>query len=261
MVNFQDKNVLFSIWIKNPPSENIKDCVKSWIDVGYIVVLFIEKHLLLEFKSHDNLILLDIDEFDIAPNYLKEFPQIYSDYFRYNFLKVFGGTYIDSDIFLLKRIPDDDIIINTEYTNQSGAFKSKDIMRPTNNLMRFPKNDELISSLVDLINSKEIKSNNKNNTVLLVPYIQLLKKKYIDYQQYYLHPKLLSPYSFSTIKHLGLNDGVESKFDVPVAKIEEVIKNSCGIHLYNNLHSSRKDLTKIILDMKNQFPYNHLDMS
>jgi len=260
MVNFEDKNVLFSIWIKNKPSENIKDCVNSWLDVGYIVILFVENHLILEFNSKDNLILLDIDEFDIAPNYLKEFPQIYSDYFRYNFLKVFGGTYIDSDIFLLKRIPDDDIIINTEYTNQSGAFKSKDIMRPTNNLMRFPKNDELISSLVDLINSKEIKSNNKNNNVLLVPYIQLLKKN-TDYQQYYLHPKFLSPYSFSTIKHLGLNDGVESKFDVPVAKIEDVIKNSWGIHLYNNLHSSRKDLTKIILGKKTQIPYNPTDMS
>ena len=245
MVNFQDKNVLFSIWIKNTPSKNIRDCVKSWLDVGYIVVLFTEKHLLLEFNSHDNLILLDIEEHNLAPNYLKQFPQIYSDYFRYNFLKTFGGTYIDSDIFLLKRLPNDDILINTEYTNQSGAFKSNDIMRPTNNLMRFPKNDELISSLVDLINSKEIKSNNKNNTVLLVPYIQLLKKN-TDYQQFYLHPKFLSPYSFSTIKHLGLNDGVVSKFDVPVAKIEDVVENSIGIHLYNNLHYSRKDLTKII---------------
>lgn len=246
MVNFQDKNVLFSIWIKNPPSENIIDCIQSWLDVGYIVFLFTEQNLQLSFKSHENLYLLDIDEFDIAPQYLKEFPQIYSDYFRYNFLKVFGGTYIDSDIFLLKRLPDDDILINTEYTNQSGAFKSNDIMRPTNNLMRFPKNDPLMNALVKLINSKEIKSNNKNNTVLLIPYIQLLKKKYIDYKQYYLQPEVLSPYSFSTIKHLGLNDGVVSKFNVPVANISDVVKNSIGIHLYNNLHSSRNDLTKII---------------
>jgi len=252
MVNFPDKNVLFSVWIKNKPNENIIDCIQSWLDVGYIVLLFTENNLQLSFKSHENLYFLDIDEYNIAPNYLKEFPQIYSDYFRYNFLKVFGGTYIDSDIFLLKRLPDNDIIINTEYTNQSGAFKSNDIMRATNNLMRFPKNDELISSLVKLINSKEIKSNNKNNTVLLVPYIQLLKKKYTNYQQYYLHPKLLSPYSFSTIKHLGLNDGITHKFNVPVANIRDVVDNSIGIHLYNNLHSSRKDLTKIICSYINK---------
>ena len=242
-----DNNKLFSIWIKNIPHLNILDCIESWLNLNYIVTLFIDENLRKYFPIHENLELVDIESTNYSPEYLKEFPQIFSDYFRYNYIFQNGGTYIDSDIFLLRELPSQPSIINTEYTNQSGALKSEALYRPTNNLIRFKSGESFLQDLLEVIlkNKKIIQPNNKNNTILLKPFIKLLKTKYTEYCLFYLQPNLLSPYSFSTIKHLGKNDGVVSKYGVQVPDIRDIVQNSIGIHLYNNINSEY-NLTTII---------------
>ena len=71
-------------------------------------------------------------------------------------------------MFLLRRLPDKEVMIASEYTNQSGAYKSSRLSNPNFNVLRVPKNSSLATeSLQKIMKSKYFKephlmNSNKN---------------------------------------------------------------------------------------------------
>ena len=59
---------------------------------------------------------------------------------------------------LLKKLPDDNIIISSEHTFQSGAFKSIDTKICNIGVLRMPKGSEILKKIIDKINDKGIEN-------------------------------------------------------------------------------------------------------
>jgi len=118
MVNIME---VFSLWI-GITTEICRICIKSWIKLGYEPVIYVDLNNYDSFFDSIDVELKDYrDILDISTTNVCQF----SDYFRFLRLYMHGGIWLDCDMFLLKELPDIDIIISSERTAQKGAYKNK----------------------------------------------------------------------------------------------------------------------------------------
>ena len=136
---------LHYLWIQGVLPELQRLCIKSYIKLGYKINFwtFTPKQIGIE---HKNITFMDASTI-LENNYSHHYH--YADLFRYKLLYEFGGTWIDADMFLLRKIPNTKIIISSEYCNKSGVFK-KDHTNKTPNigLLRIPKGDKMLEQSI-----------------------------------------------------------------------------------------------------------------
>ncbi|MGU9047069.1 glycosyltransferase family 32 protein [Clostridium perfringens] len=130
---------------RNPKTELIKKCIESW------------KKYLPEYK----IIEWNEDNYDIYKNqYIKDAYSckkwaFVSDYVRFDVLNQYGGVYFDTDVELLKPIPE-------EYLQHNAftGFESSGLISP-GLIMASECRSELLKELLGMYNSFEFLKNDK----------------------------------------------------------------------------------------------------
>ena len=93
-------NILTCLWIEGDLPELQLTCLKSWLNHGYKVNLHSYTPEQITFK-HDNVNIIkeENDRFGSQHGNLPE-----SDFWRFNYLYNNGGTWIDFDMFYVKKV-------------------------------------------------------------------------------------------------------------------------------------------------------------
>tara|TARA_R110001606_G_scaffold59566_1_gene141373 strand:- start:4932 stop:5738 length:807 start_codon:yes stop_codon:yes gene_type:complete len=229
-----DKNQIFTLWI-GKPNKLLDLCVHSWVALKYKVNLYCDfdnREALKEafadcmdsvFFHHHSIVPLETDVKSV---------QAQSDIWRFCFLYKFGGTWLDGDMFLFKRLPEDDIIISSEHTPQKGAYKTKGrTMVPNIGVLRLPKDSELMRITLD----QKISWTSKSRVNKFMLKYQKLLRKNEDYMKFVAEPNVYCPVSWANSKQLYYLDEIPSgKYGIDQMSINDIINNSIGVHLWNN---------------------------
>ena len=246
MIKF-NKNELFSLWIVNEPTIINFKCWDSWIKLGYHVNLYVDKPQNIPQKYHSqmNIKLVNtvFSDFEFNTTHLLQS----TDVWRFKYLLKFGGTWLDSDMFLYKRLPHDDIIISSEHTLKSGAFKSKTHLKPNIGVLRFPPNNVFVKAVVAKIelNTVEDVKDSKNNTSKMLKYIKLMNsKKWCHYLDLVSEPHIYCPVPWAWAKELFWSKTVavdKTKYGLNFNyKNDETI----GVHLWENIAKQKQEKIK-----------------
>ena len=246
-----ETNHVFSLWVKNEPTNLNYKCWQSWINQGYQVSLYGEKSLQLPPKLSSKI---DIILLNTLPPYFSSFFNIDGDFslqktdlWRFMMLEKYGGTWLDSDMFLVKRLPHDKIIISSEHSLQSGAFKSKSNLKPNIGVLRFPPNNPFVKAVVKKLmpTTKEDEDSAKsvNQTSKMLKFIKMLKtKKWEHMNQYVAQPEIYCPCPWFFCKELFMNDileDVNNKYGVAFNNISDETR---AIHLWENLAKNKYNI-------------------
>ena len=166
----------------------------------------------------------------------------FSDLWRYNLIYKTGETWLDMDMILLDQLPYDHIIISSEYTFQRGAFKSKKIEVCNIGVLRFPKGDLIIKSIIDKINKQKKESKFIDN---MKTFRKIIVKS--DYKDKIAHPNSYCPLPWWSVKESYYNSKYLPKYGVTSPTNEEILNKSTSVHLWNNFTYNKSciDFTKI----------------
>lgn len=257
-------NTIFSIWIQGDLDDISIVCIKSWIKFGYEVVIYTYSQSLLEHNTwkfkHSNLryenanLIFDIidnpdhsellDTMGYAP---------LSDIFRLTKINKEGGTYLDTDMFLIRELPDKKEIIGSEYTNQSGAYKSSRLENPNFNVLRLPAGSPILQETIDkILKSKawrhphEVGMNSNNNTFMKIFQKLLFTEKY----RHLKVRALAKAFDYSPIAWAYWKDIYQSpiihhykgKYAIDQPDLQTIMDKSIGIHLWRNLYRKNKTI-------------------
>ena len=237
-------NVLWICRLGNLPLLNEK-CILSIQQQGYRVHLWtLKSHQKLfpySITNNKHIVFKDVNE---ILKYNKNMDMLpWSDLFRYKLLYKYGGIYCDSDLFLLRRIPEEDIIISSESTMATGAFKSKLSYTAGIQVLKFNiSNHILLKEVIDKIENKK-KSNGKcteNQSI----FKEILKKYYCPISMPFLYcpvPYWNADEIYKNVSKYSIKYGVE-----PFEK-EFILNHSIGIHMWGNL-TRTKQLDQVIED-------------
>lgn len=237
--------MIFTLWL-GKTNEICRSCISSWIKLGYKPIIYTDLNDLQPFFKtiEKDIELKDYKEIlDVSIDILLHF----TDHFRFKRLYKEGGTWLDADMFLLKKLPEDEIIISTERTNQSGAFKNKIIEIANIGVLRFNKNDKLLEYVLNKIENNKSKSTKIQKNMF---YFQNAIHKNTDFNEYlkYLYPAyLFCPVNWCCVKEQYNGMPFKSKFNKQFNTIDEILNKSYGVHLWENisLNKLKIDFSKI----------------
>jgi len=153
----------------------------------------------------------------------------FSDLFRYKLLHKLGGTWMDTDMFLLKKLPKDKIIISSENTFKAGAFKSALPYVPNIGVLKFPVGDQFLENLIFKIENSKKKIEFCDNMIV---FRKLLKKH--EYFDLVSDPLKYCPLPWWSTKESYYDNKYKIKYAVETPSNDCMIENAIGIHLWNN---------------------------
>ena len=225
MFNF-NKNELFSLWIINEPTIINFKCWDSWIRLGYQVNLYVDKPQNIPAKYHSKM-------------NIKLVNTVFND-FEFNTERL---------LHLFKRLPHDDIIISSEHTLKSGAFKSKGDLKPNIGVLRFPPNNVFVKAVVEKIQLTTVHdiNDNKNSTSKMLKYIKLMEsKKWNHYLDLVSQPHIFCPIPWCWAKELFWTKTTAKALDKQKYALNFSYKNdeTIGVHLWENIAKQKQEKIK-----------------
>lgn len=230
LVRFPERKEVFTLWIGEEIPYLQELAIISWIRVGYRVVLYtnfckslIKTKLL---KNYEYYIVLKNTN-DILP-YNNQAILPYADLFRYKVLYQEGGIWLDSDLILLKRLPNKDIIISSEHTFQSGAYKSKLTKTPNIGCLKFFKENALIKKVIDTIEQKIKNPAWKEN-------MNLFKKEIVKSNYETEDPDMFCPVPWWNATCITNDKEYPTKYAVPPMQKDLILRNATGIHCWDSI--------------------------
>ena len=147
-----------------------------------------------------------------------------------------GGTWLDADMFLLRRLPNDETIISSEHTQQRGAYKSKLSYVPNIGVLRFKKEDPLLAKIVFRIEKRLAKSMIPKFCDNMKLFREVVKKhnEVADIK----YP-ISSVYDYCAVdwwnvKELYYDVSYKNKWGVEPYLNSDILEGSTGVHLWNN---------------------------
>ena len=239
------RDIIQSLWIGDFLNELSEMSVMSWLHLDYCVELYIDTlnlpKYMNKYRKTGQLVFKSIKE--IMPYDVGEEILPYSDLFRYKLLHKYGGVWLDADMVLLKRLPKDDIIISSEHTMQSGSFKSHLTYIHNIGVLRFPKGDQLLENLIFKIENTFKPAEFCDNMKV---FRKMVKKNYY-YFDMVSNPEMYCPLPWWNCKDMYYEDHYKIKYDVKNQTNDEMLKNACGIHMWNNITTNKHkiDFNKI----------------
>ncbi len=248
--------VLSTLWIGNELNELITLSINSWLTQGYDVKLYIGGGLNRDklpkhwFKRVQLRLASDIMEYDDINDILPM-----SDIWRFNLLiKEPSSTWIDADMVLLNRLPNDPIIISSEHTFQSGAYKSKNKSKPNIGVLRFGKDNEILKDI--LKNCKNY--NDYNFTDVMKKFQDKLKStKYNYLSKYIVNHNVFCPVPWWCAAEIYYMPKFSKKYSVDVNPVNNVIVDSIGVHMWNNFTYNKHKIDFSLIDDRSL--YHKLD--
>lgn len=227
-------NILTCLWIKGDLPDLQKHCLKSWLRLNYKVNLHSYDPDSINF-NHENLTIIKEDLNLRTMHSNGNLPE--SDYWRFKHLYENGGTWIDFDMFLLKRLPDKDLIISSEHAKQIGAFKRKVDRTPNIGIMRFPKGDKILKKTIDKI-EKMNKENLSCNSFMKV--FQKLVEKNEPYNKNIADPNDYCPISWAYAKDIYKETSLTGeKYGIKQKPLNEIFDQAYSIHLWHNIKRTK----------------------
>lgn len=246
------REVIKSLWIGLYLNKLSELALMSWLRLDYQVDLYVEKINLPKYfdkyiKS-EQLKVLNCN--DILP-YNDEEVCPYSDLFRYKLL-LKGATWCDMDLILIRRLPNDSIIISSEHTFKSGAFKSAKSFTPNIGLLRFPPSHPCIESTISKIENKLSVSTGTDNMNIFKKFVNKFLPEHVSPAEHYC------PVPFWQTKELYYSDNYNIKYLVETPNNKHILDNCYGIHLWNHLTHDKHniDFGKINPNSLYQMLYN-----
>jgi len=229
------ENTLTCLWIKGDLPDLQKHCLNSWLALGYKVNLHSYYPNSIKAKD-DNLTIIKENPKQRSMNKNGNLPE--SDYWRFKQLYENGGTWIDFDMYLLKRLPTKDLIISSEHAKQVGAFKRAVDRTPNIGVMRFPKGDSLLKQVIDKI-EKMNKDGLACNSFMKV--FQKLVEKQEPYKNNIADPNDYCPISWAYARDIYKDTSLTgTKFGIKQKGLQEIFNNSYSIHLWHNIKKTKK---------------------
>ena len=221
------KDTIQTLWI-GEMNELSTLAIQSWLCQGYNVDVYTDIENIYDPLLQDPRITQK-DARDIM--YFKEIDNIlpFSDLWRYNLLYKKGGIWLDADMVLIDQLPQDDIIISSEYTMQSGAYKSKLPYVPNIGVLKFPKKTEMLKIIINKINSRRDNARYLDNMRV---FQQVLKNNILFKSVVY--PNVFCPLSWWDAKQAYTEKKYRSKYAVEPLSNDTMLDNAIGIHLWNN---------------------------
>jgi len=233
------RDIIKSLWIGSYLNNLSELSLMSWLRLDYSVELYIDTlnlpKYMDKYRKTGQLVFKSIKE--IMPYHLGAEILPYSDLFRYKLLHKTGGTWCDMDMVLLKRLPVDDIIISSEHTFQSGAFKSKLTFVPNIGVLRFPKNDQFLENLIFKIEHTFKPAEFCDNMNI---FRKMLKKH--EYFDRVAPPNMYCAISWWNCKEIYYDSEYKIKYDVKNQPNDELLSSAVGIHLWNNFTHNKHDI-------------------
>ena len=223
------REVIKSLWIGLYLNQLSELALMSWLRLDYQVDLYIEKiNLPKYFEKYIKSEQLKILDCDTVLEYKDEEVCPYSDLFRYKLLMK-GATWCDMDLVLIRRLPNDSIIISSEHTFKSGAFKSAKSFTPNIGLLRFPPSHPCIESTISKIENKLSVSTGTDNMNIFKKFVNKFLEEHVSPAEFYC------PVPFWQTKELYYNDNYNIKYAVTTPDNKTILDNCYGIHMWNNL--------------------------
>lgn len=179
-----DKNEIFTLWISDNDDNNLSQLahlsLKSFLLCNYDVILYTYNNI---GNVPNGVCIRDANEIlDKSKIFrYKDGFKTYSGFanlFRYKRLYEYGGTWLDLDVLLIKRLSNEDIIICSQ--TQEDIYSS-----PNNAMLRFPAKDPLIKTMLDYSEKRGSDVNHAETGPLLVK--KLLDAEFPEYNQYLKH--------------------------------------------------------------------------
>ncbi len=238
-----------TLWIGDELNELAELSIKSWLDLGYHVDLYTdcwkEDNVLQDtrIKQIDAREIWDFDDIgEILP---------FSDLWRFKLLYQKGGVWLDADMVLLDQLPYDKILISSEYTMKSGAFKSKLPYVCNIGALRFSRHDKILKRII-----KKIEDKTKGATFCDNMFIFRRVIKNCDYSQYVKDPSMFCGINWWDAKEMYYDEEYKMKYSVEPLSNKVILQHSIGTHLWNNFTYNKHciDFAKI---NKNSL-FNHL---
>ena len=228
---------LTSLWIGKQFNQLSKLAVTSWLRLGYKVNLYINQSFKLpldlkNFEINGQLNFNNANDILNTKNIKDILP--FSDLWRYTYLYNQGGTWCDADMILLKPLPEDQIIISSEHTFQSGGYKSKESKICNIGVLRMPKGCPVLKAIIDKINNKGLENTEFTDNMFL--FRKIINKSY--YKNFIAEPALYCPVPFWNCKELYYSNKYTTKYAVDVNSNDDIIANSIGLHMWNQIVSA-----------------------
>ena len=226
-------DILSTLWIGKELNELITLSINSWLTQGYNVRLYtgggikrdnLPKHWFERVEIRYASDIMDYEDInDILP---------LSDIWRFNLLvKNPSATWIDADMVLVNRLPNTSVIISSEHTFQSGAYKSKSEKKPNIGLLRFGKDNDILKDILQ--NCKNY--NDYNFTDVMKKFQTMLKTvKYNYLNKYIVNHNVFCPIPWWCCDEIYYARKFTKKYNVVVDSVNNVIVNSLGVHLWGN---------------------------
>ena len=229
------RDIIKSLWIGSFLNEVTELCIESWLKLDYQIILYIDILNMPKkwdiYRQRGQLIFLKAS--DIMEYKKKEEILPYSDLFRYKMLFQQGGTWCDTDMYLLKRLPQDKQIISSEFTMAAGAFKSDLFYKANIGLLRFEQYSPILEEVINKI-QKSNKIHTATDRMKIFTKV-VMKKCYLDVSP----PSVYCPTNWWNCAEQYDNKGYSTKYAVEPLSNEYILEHSIGCHLWNHFTYSK----------------------
>lgn len=218
---------IFTLWL-GPTNPICRICLDSWKRLSYHVIVYTDLSnydpFLNQFTLREYRDVFNANPQDILP---------FSDLFRYKRLYREGGIWCDADMYLLKRLPEVDIIISSERTAQKGAYKRSIKEIPNIGVLKLPKHCNLLDHCIKKIEKSRSKSTKCQKNMFV--FQDAILKKFPEWIDRVSAAQDYCPVNWSNIKELYYDTQFSSKYGQEVNQIDEIFHGSFGVHLWENL--------------------------
>ena len=238
-----------TLWIGKDLNKLSKLAIASWLRLGYNINLYINQNFnlpleLKQFELNGQLKFYNANDILDSSKIKNILP--FSDLWRYTYLYNFGGCWLDADMVLLKKLPEDKIIISSEHTFQSGAFKSKDPQICNIGVLRMPKGCEILKTVIDKINAKGL--NNTEFCENMIIFRKIINKSH--YKTFIKPPDFFCPVPWWNADDIYKSNHYKTKYNVEVESNDWILENSYALHCWNNFTYNKHDIdfSKIKID-------------
>ena len=221
------------LWIEGDLPRLQRCCLKSMLRLGYKINFWTTTLSQININNPN----ITFKDANTILEYNKQNRLHYADLFRYKLLYELGGTWCDADLFLFKKLPNDEIIISSEHCKKTGAFSKQHTDKTPNiGILRLPAKDLF---LYDVIRCCE---RTKSNNLTDISFMQFFNKKInkYHYDKYVVDPEVYCPVSWANASELYCSyKGFKERWGIKQNDFETMKNNSIGIHLWNNIYRNK----------------------
>ena len=190
------------LWIQSELDNISKDCIKSWIKLGYNVDLYTYSNLFNNYISTTHLHIKNANQIIPFNDYQELNKTHIADKFRFELFRQNQESLVperivwfDTDILLLRKFNENKNFVSSQYTPQSGIYCCKKKIMANIGVMSFDGYESI--NWVKILNSKSTKK-----TAFQSKYLKNYEREMTKHEQYIIEPDAFCPIQWSNTKDL-----------------------------------------------------------